>query len=117
MPDKATKGSLIAAALAAVGASLCCVAPLVLVALGVGGAWVSHLTALEPYRPVFVGLVLLFLALAWRRLQHASGGATCQPGQLCAQPAVNRRYRMVFWIVAAGALLLLIAPYFAPFFY
>ncbi len=31
--------SLVAASLAAVGASLCCVGPLVLLMLGVGGAW------------------------------------------------------------------------------
>ena len=45
------KPTLWASAFAAVGASLCCVAPLVLVSLGLGGAWLSTLTQLEPYRP------------------------------------------------------------------
>jgi mercuric ion transport protein len=45
----ATKNrSLIAASLAAVGASICCVGPFVLLMLGVGGAWIGNLTALEP---------------------------------------------------------------------
>ena len=44
-----TKGSLAAGVLAAIGGSLCCVAPLVLLALGNGGAWIGNLTALEPY--------------------------------------------------------------------
>lgn len=48
------KGSLIAGVLAAIGASVCCVGPLVLLALGIGGTWVSKLTAMEPYRPVFI---------------------------------------------------------------
>jgi mercuric ion transport protein len=40
-------------AAAAIGASLCCVVPLVLVSLGISGAWLASLTALEPYRPLF----------------------------------------------------------------
>lgn len=59
---------LIGGVLAAVAASLCCVGPLVLLTLGMGGAWVSNLTALEPYRPIFIGVTLLFLGLAFRKL-------------------------------------------------
>jgi MerT mercuric transport protein len=44
--------------LAAVVGSLCCVAPLVLLTLGISGAWISRLTALEPYRPIFIGVML-----------------------------------------------------------
>ncbi|WP_347878635.1 mercuric transporter MerT family protein, partial [Pseudomonas aeruginosa] len=39
------KGSLIAGVLAAIGASVCCVGPLVLLTLGIGGTWVAGLTA------------------------------------------------------------------------
>ena len=42
--------TLIAGVLAAIGASVCCVGPLVLLALGIGGTWVGSLTAMEPYR-------------------------------------------------------------------
>src|SRR5205823_1777775 len=62
------KGSLAAGVLAAIGASLCCVVPLVLLVFGIGGAWIGNLTPLEPYRPIFIGLTLLFLGLAFRRL-------------------------------------------------
>ena len=62
------KGPLVAGVLAAIGASVCCVGPLVLLALGIGGSWVSSLTAMDPYRPVFIGLTLLFLGLAFRKL-------------------------------------------------
>ncbi|MDQ3960658.1 MAG: mercuric transporter MerT family protein, partial [Pseudomonadota bacterium] len=47
---------------AALAASSCCVIPLVLFTLGVSGAWISHLTALAPYQPLFVVLTLAFLA-------------------------------------------------------
>ena len=76
-----TKRSLAAGIVAAVGASICCVGPLLLLALGIGGAWISNLTALEPYRPIFVGLTLLFLGLTYRQLylvpQPCAGGAAC----------------------------------------
>ena len=45
------KAALVAGGVAGIGASLCCVGPLVLVLAGVGGAWVSALSALEPFRP------------------------------------------------------------------
>ena len=50
------KGSLVASSLTAIGASVCCVGPLVLLALGVGGTWVGALTMMEPLRPLFIGL-------------------------------------------------------------
>lgn len=43
---------------AAVAASACCTIPLALVSLGVGGAWIGGLTALAPYRWIFVSLAV-----------------------------------------------------------
>ncbi len=61
MPDSAPKtgmATMVTAAAATIGASLCCIGPLVLLSLGIGGAWVSSLTALTPYRPYFIGSVI-----------------------------------------------------------
>lgn len=109
------KPTLWASAVAAVGASLCCVAPLVLVSLGLGGAWLSSLTQLEPYRPIFVVLTLGLLALAWTRLYRQP--AVCEPGRACADGAVQRRQRSVFWSVTALLLLMLAFPWYASLFY
>jgi mercuric ion transport protein len=49
-----TNWSLGAALRAALAASACCTIPLALVSLGIGGAWIGGLTALEPYRWLFV---------------------------------------------------------------
>lgn len=49
-----SKKSLLVASLTAIGASVCCVGPLVLLTLGVGGSWASTLTAFEPVRPIFI---------------------------------------------------------------
>jgi mercuric ion transport protein len=109
------KGSLIAGVLAAIGASVCCVGPLVLLALGIGGTWVSSLTAMEPYRPFFIGLTLLFLGLAFRRLYLVP--QVCTPGMPCAEPRTRQRQRLTFWIVTVLLLGLLAVPWLAPLFY
>jgi len=109
------KRSLVAGILAAIGASVCCVGPLVLLALGIGGAWIGNLTAFEPYRPLFIGLTLLFLALAFRKLYLVP--QECAPGTSCADPRATRRQRLVFWSVAVLLLGLLAVPWFAPLFY
>jgi mercuric ion transport protein len=109
------KVSLLAGVLAAIGASVCCVGPLVLLALGIGGAWVANLTAVEPYRPVLIGVTLLFLGLAFRRLYLMP--AACAPGALCADLNTRRRQRIVFWVVSALLLALIAVPWVAPLFY
>lgn len=109
------KGTLIAGVLAAVGASVCCVGPLVLLALGISGAWISTLTALEPFRPIFIGLTLLFLGLSFRRLYLIP--QACAPGTPCADPRTVKRQRLIFWVVTTLLLTLLAVPWVAPLFY
>ncbi len=115
--DRFSKATLAGGLLAAIVASLCCLGPLVLVTIGVSGAWISNLTLLEPYRPVSIGIALLFLALAWRRIYRAPAAAQCEPGTVCALPQTNRVYRAIFWVVSALVLLALGFPYLAPLFY
>ena len=109
------RGTLIAGILAAMGASVCCVGPLVLLALGIGGTWVGSLTAMEPYRPVLIGLTLLFLGLAFRTLYLVP--QVCAPGTPCADPRTIKRQRLIFWIVAVALLGLLAVPLAAPLLY
>lgn len=107
------KGSLVAGTLAAIGASVCCIGPLLLLSLGIGGAWIANLTALEPMRPWFVTATLLFLGLAFRRLYLQA--QVCEAGAACAEPIVFKRQRTVFWVVALLLLGLLSVPWLAPF--
>jgi len=104
--------SLIAAVAAAVGASICCVGPFVLLMLGVSGAWIGNLTALEPYRPLFIGATLVFLGLAFRKLYLVP--EVCDVGKPCAMPAIRRRQRIVFWLVTAILGLLIAFPWYGP---
>jgi mercuric ion transport protein len=109
------KGSLIAGILAGIGASVCCVGPLVLLALGIGGAWIGNLTVLEPYRPIFIGMTLVFLGFAFRQLYLMP--QACAPATPCAGMRTNSRQRVIFWLVAASLLALFAVPWFAPMFY
>jgi mercuric ion transport protein len=106
---------LVAGILTALGASICCLGPLLLLTIGVSGAWISSLTALEPYRPIFIGLTLLSFAFAGYRLYFAK--ELCAPGSLCANPRTLKHQRLAFWIVAVFALSLIVAPWIAPLFY
>lgn len=121
-PDSPTKtrsgdgrNALLTGGLAAILASTCCLGPLVLITLGVSGAWISNLTLLEPYRPVFVGAAVVALFFAWKRIWRPV--AACEPGQVCAVPQVNRSYKALFWIVVALVVVALGFPLIAPWFY
>lgn len=105
-------GSLFAAVVAAVGASICCVGPFVLLLLGVGGAWIGHLTAFEPYRPIFIGVTLVFLGLAFRKLYLVP--EACEPREPCANPVTRRNQRIVFWIVTVILAALIAFPWYGP---
>jgi mercuric ion transport protein len=109
------KTSLVAGVMTGIFASICCVGPLVLLGLGIGGAWIGNLTALEPYRPVFIAVTLLFLGLAFRRLYLVP--KVCAPGGECADPQMFRRQRVLFWSVTVALIGLLAVPWFAPLFY
>jgi mercuric ion transport protein len=109
------RGALAAGGLAAILASTCCLGPLVLVALGVSGAWIGNLTLLEPYRPVFIGAALVALFFAGRRIFRPA--AACRPGEVCAIPQVRAAYKLIFWIVVALVLIALGFPYVLPLFY
>lgn len=112
---KTNNRSMVAAVIAAIGASLCCVGPLVLLALGIGGTWISSLAALEPYRPIFIGITLVFLFLAFRKLYLVP--RQCAPGDACAVPSTLRNQRIIFWIVTVLLIALLTFPYYGIAFF
>ena len=96
-------GTLIASALAAFGASICCLGPLLLLAAGVGGSSsLGMVTAMEPYRPVFIAITLGLLALVYYKMFWRKTG--CE--------SCNRGQKMLFWVIAVLSLLMLAVPWF-----
>ena len=109
------RGPLFAGGLAAILASTCCLGPLVLLMLGVSGAWIGNLTALEPYRPIFIGAALAALFFSSRHIFRPA--AACKPGEVCAVPQVQTTYKALFGSVTALVLIAISFPFVAPFFY
>ncbi|HEY8036838.1 MAG TPA: mercuric ion transporter MerT [Methylobacter sp.] len=100
----------------AIFASLCCLGPLLLLALGFSGAWLANLTALEPYRPVFILISLIALFFAWKRIFRSQ--PSCQSGEeLCVSTSDRRLQAIIFHGVLVLVLLALIFPYLLPLFY
>jgi len=113
--SQAGRGALFAGGLAAILASTCCLGPLVLVTLGFSGAWIGNLTMLEPYRPLFVGVALVAMFIAYHRIFRPV--QACTPGEVCAVPQVRTIYKVIFWTVAALMVIALAFPYVLPLFY
>ncbi len=110
-----TKPTLAAAGglLGAIAASSCCIAPLVLFSLGIGGAWLGNLTALAPYQPIFVVVTLGCLAtgfwMVYRRPRAASANAS-----QCAPPASRRIVKIALWSATVLIAAAMAFPYVAP---
>lgn len=119
-PTPGTRGlsALLAAGLAALLASSCCVMPLALALLGVSGAWIGQLRVLEPWSPWLLAGALAALGLAaWQIYRPArAGGAQCSIDNDACR-TTNRWMRRWFWLVALLTLVPLLVPLLAPWFY
>jgi len=105
---------LVGGILAAVWASICCGIPLLLVTLGISGAWISTLTSFAPLRPVFVGLALLLFGFAIQRAFFSA--KACAAGASCANPRQQRNRRAVFMSLSVLFVAIFAFPWYAPLF-
>jgi mercuric ion transport protein len=100
----------------AVLASTCCIAPLVLLTLGISGAWIGKLTALEPYKPYFAVVAVVFIGLGFRQVYFKAKPA-CVDGTYCAKPQSALITKTALWIATALVVLALTIDWWAPLFY
>lgn len=113
--EKTGLRTLLTGGFAALLASTCCVGPLLLITLGFSGAWISKLTALQPYQPIFIGAAAVALFFAGKRIWRPV--ARCAAGEVCALPRVRLVYQLLFVGVCALLLMALVFPLIAPLFY
>lgn len=114
MLQKKTVWPIFGGVAAAIGASLCCVGPLILLSIGISGAWISNLTALDPYRPIFIFVVfILFVIAGWQLYQPLQ---KCKPGSVCAVPASNKYRKMIFVVLLIFSISFVSSPYWLLFF-
>lgn len=116
-PGQTTGGgkALIAGGISALLASACCLGPLVLIMLGISGAWIGSLTLLEPYQPWFMGAAAIALVVAGRRIWRPA--VACDVGQVCERLMVNRSYKVLFLLVVLLLGISLAFPWIAHWFY
>jgi mercuric ion transport protein len=114
--DRKRKVFAVGGAIGAILASTCCVVPLLFVTLGISGAWIGNLTALEPYKPYFAGVALVFIGLGFRQIYFKSKPA-CVDGSYCAKPQSTIIAKIALWLSTIIVLLALTISWWAPFFY
>lgn len=105
-------GALIGAGLA----SACCIIPLLLVSLGISGAWIANLTALELYKPYVAAVTLALLGYGFWQV-YFKPKPPCEDGSYCSRPESARTTKTVLWLGLALVILALTIDWWAPWFY
>ena len=106
--DRKTRWIAAGGILGALAASSCCIVPLVLFSLGISGAWIGNLTALSPYKPIFITITLGFLGYGFWMVYRKP--KACADGAACARPLPNRLVKTALW---ASTLLIFTAIFWA----
>jgi mercuric ion transport protein len=104
---------LVLAVLAGLGASACCFGPLLLLGLGISGAWIANLTSMEPYRLYFTAVTLLILMFVFRKLYLIP--QQCEEDSVCVKSNVIQNQRIIFWIVSVILIGMITFPYYAEY--
>ncbi len=98
----------------AIAASSCCLLPLILFSLGIGGAWIGNFTSLAPYKPFFITVTLGFLGYG-HYLVYRQGKVACADGS-CARPLPQKAVKAALWAATLLIFAAILFPYIAPFF-
>lgn len=87
--------------------------PLVLFSVGVGGAWIGNLTALAPYKPLFVAGTAAVLGYGFY-LVYWQSRRVCADDAACARPIPNRLVQTALWLATALVAAAFAFDYVAP---
>lgn len=97
----------------AVLASSCCIVPLALFSLGIGGAWIANLTALAPYKPYFATIAGALILAGFISMRRGRRRACAANGYCASTPST--------WITTATlcastllVVVVLLWPYLLP---
>ena len=112
--DTGQKLAAVGGVIGALAASSCCILPVVLFSLGIGGAWIGNFTQLAPYQLYFIAATLAFIGIGcW--LVYRSSKVACAAGEACARPLSNRLVKIALIaatvIVVAAWAFDYVAPY------
>jgi len=99
--------------LGALAASSCCIIPLILFSLGIGGAWIGNLTALAPYKPFFVAGTTGVLGYGFY-LVYWKPRRACADDAECARPVRSHLVEIALWIATVLVAAAFAFDYVAP---
>src|SRR5262249_2780513 len=80
--DKGHKLLATGGILCGLAASSCCILPVLLFSLGIGGAWIGNFTQLAPYQPYFIGATVAFTGAGYW-LVYRSSKVACADDEAC----------------------------------
>lgn len=107
--------TIIGAVVAAVGASVCCIGPVVLTALG-AGALSAAAIKFEAYRPAFLIVTVAFLGSGFYTTYRLSAAERCATDGTC-RPSSKRVAKVVLWLATLLVILLVTFPYYINLFF
>jgi len=112
--DRGQKLAAVGGVIGALAASSCCILPVVLFSLGIGGAWIGNFTQLAPYQPYFIAATLAFIGTGcW--LVYRSSKIACAASEACTRRLPNRLVKIA--LIAATVIVIAawafdyVAPY------
>lgn len=113
--DTATRKTLVSlvSILGGIASMACCVIPFALFILGVSGAWIGNLTALAPYKPLFIAGTLASLGVGFFMV-YRKPRLACADGSRCAQPSSDRTAKIGLWTAAVLVILAITFSYWFP---
>jgi mercuric ion transport protein len=112
--DKGQKLLAIGGIIGALAASSCCILPVLLFSLGIGGAWIGNFTQLAPYQPYFIAATLAFVGAGYW-LVYRSSKAACVGGEACARTLPNRLVKAALVAATVIVLAALAFDFLAPY--
>lgn len=102
------KATLTGSIMVAIAGSTCCLGPVVLALLGLGGA--SALASLTAYRLLFMGMTAVLLGIAYYLTYRKKSAGECKQGEVCEYPGTSRLNKILLWLVTLFVLLFILSP-------
>jgi mercuric ion transport protein len=112
--DRGQKLAAVGGVIGAMAASSCCILPVILFSLGIGGAWIGNLTGLAPYQPCFIAATLAFIGIGYW-LAYRSSKLACAAGEVCARPLHNRLVKIALFAATVIVIAAWAFDYVAPY--
>ena len=100
----------------AIAASACCVLPLVLLWVGISGAWIANLTALAAYHGYIIAGSFSLLAAGFYFI-YVRSEQKCEESEVCSKPLPGKLIKLSFWFAVIMISIATVFPYVVSHYY